>query len=179
MANRFHSLRLAATLAALLGAGCAHNDGSQGAEQPPRDALRSDLLGCYRLYTASGNPLSPDSFRNAAPFVRLDSVSLGVSGRDSVRGVFRLLVRLDRNGRPMDPDYPSRYHTPSWWADSLSDSIRLSFSDGFTGTTVILMAPSPALDTLSGRVEEWGDVGPTIIDRGGARSVRVPCGRAA
>ena len=179
MRNRLALVSLAGTLAALLEGGCGHNDRSQGPEQPPRDALRSDLLGCYRLYNSSGNPLHPDSLPHVVAFIRLDSMSLGVSGRDSVPGVFRLMVRLDRHARAIDPDDLPRYHMPSWWADSLSDSIRLSFSDGFTGTTVVLMAPTPPQDTLWGRVEMWGDVGPTTIDRGGAHGVRVRCGRAA
>jgi hypothetical protein len=122
------SLRLCSLVASSLIVinGCARNEGSEGPVQPPRDGLRGDLLGCYRLYASTSSPLD-SSLQYAMPLVRLDSMSLGESGRDTVPGVFRLLVLLDRSGRRIDADDPRRFRFRAWWADSLSDSIRLPF----------------------------------------------------
>jgi hypothetical protein len=148
---------------------CAPRENPDG-RQGPRDQLRSELLGCYALYTASGKLLD-STFYRSSPFVRLDSNAMGASARDTFPGIFRRLIRLDVSRRPSDPiDAPF-----SWWADSLSDSVRLSFSDGLSGAQVILAAPTPVTDTLFGRIEEHWDVGPTVNQRGPVRAVRLRC----
>jgi len=139
----------------------------------PRDALRAELIGCYALYTPAGKLLD-STFYNSSPLVRLDSTSLGISGRDTVPGVFRRLVRLDPAGHPLDQHDPG---FRSWWADSLSDSVRLSFSDGFSGAQVIIDAGGRS-DTLLGRIEEHWDFAPPN-HRGRVRAVRVRCQGAA
>jgi hypothetical protein len=66
----------------------------------------------------------------------------------------------------------------NWSADSLTDSVRLSFSDGFSGAHVILAAPPGHLDTLRGRVEERWDFRPTN-QRGAVYALPVRCTGAA
>jgi hypothetical protein len=154
-----------ATLLLLVSAACTRGE----ALQQPRDALKTELIGCYALYTPAGKLLD-STFYNSSPLVRLDSTPLGITARDTVPGVFRRLVRLDSNGRPIDPDAP-RFR--AWWADSLTDSVRLSFSDGFSGAQVILAASGRG-DTLVGRIEEHWDFAPPN-SRGRVRAIRVHC----
>ena len=145
------------------------------ATRPPssiRHELRAELLGCYALYTPAGKLLD-SSFYNASPLVRLDSVSTGKGPMG-----FRSLVRLDSAGTPIDPDPRSPFGR-DWWADSLSDSVRLSFSDGFSGAVVILAAPPGQRDTLWGRIEEHWDMGPTVNQRGRVQALRLACRGAA
>src|SRR6266550_3729151 len=152
-----------ATLLLLVSSACTHGE----TLQQPRDALRTELIGCYELYTAAGKLLD-STFYNSSPRVRLDSTALGITARDTVPGVFRRLVRLDPNGRPVDLDDPG---FRAWWADSLTDSVRLSFSDGFSGAQVILAVAGRG-DTLLGRIEEHWDFAPPN-SRGRVRAVRV------
>ena len=146
---------------------------AHGPLAPPRHALRAELLGCYALYTEAGKLLD-SSFHNASPLVRLDSNSTG-----KVPTALRSLARLDTAGTPLDS---LDAHSPfgrDWWTDSLSDSVRLSFSDGFSGALVILAAPPGRADTLWGRIEEHWDMGPSVNQRGRVRALRVSCRGAA
>jgi len=142
--------------------------------EAPRDALRPDVLGCYALYSSSGKLLD-SSFYNSSPLIELDSSVVGITARDSRPGIIRSMIRRDANGRVLTR---SREWGRSWWADSLSDSIRISFSNGFSGAFVILNVPRGMPDTVWGRIEEHWDLGPTVNDRGGIRAVRIRC-RAA
>ncbi len=146
-------------------------------QEKPRDGLRAELVGCYALYTPGGKLLD-STFYNASPLVRLDSSPLGITARDTVPGIFRRMVRLDRSGHPVDRMDSTSFSFRSWYADSLSDSIRASFSDGFSGAEVILAAPG-RVDTLWGRIVENWDMGPTTNDRGRVYAVRVRCSGTA
>ena len=169
------SLRLVLCLVAAVA--CHARDEAQPFAAP-RNALRVELLGCYALYMPNDRLLD-STFYNASPLVRLDSAPLGISGRDTMPGVFRVFIRLDKDGSPLEPVDPQNHIGHAWWADSLSDSIRVSFSDGFSGAVVILAAPPAAHDTLRGRIEEHWDVGPTITGRGMVRAIRIRCSDGA
>jgi len=143
----------------------------------PRHGLRAELVGCYALYKPDGRLLD-SSYYNSSPLVRLDSTSTGFA-TDTGRSVFRYLARLDSTGNPVEHAGPRTFFNRIWWADSLSDSVRLSFSDGFSGAVAILAAPPNRTDTLLGRIEEHWDMGPTINQRGAVRAVRFTCRGAA
>ncbi len=164
------------TLAVIIGVTSWSCTAGAGQERSgtPRDALRDELLGCFALYTPRGKLLD-STFYNSSPRVRLDSLAVGITARDTMPGVVRRMWRLDAAGQRLDRDDPQSLFGRVWWADSLTDSVRLSFSDGFSGAEVILAAPNPAADTLNGRIEEHWDMGPTTNQRGRVRAVRVRC----
>jgi hypothetical protein len=144
------------------------------AQVPIRDGLPRDLVGCYALFTATGKRVD-SSFYNASPLVRLDSARHRRLASGRVPGTFRFAARLDTTGRSMT--IRSEHSVgPTWWADSLSDSIRLSFSNGFSGAFVTLVASGVASDTLRGWIEEHWDFGPPTTHEP-AYAVRVPCRR--
>ena len=139
-----------------------------------RSALRHDLLGCYALYSSKGRPLD-SSFYRASPRVRLDSVPAWPTYRDSRRVVPRLMLRLDATERRIDSANSPHSLGPSWVVDSMTDTLRLSFSDGFSGAALSLSA-SAAGDTLRGHIKEAWDFGPPFeTSRGKGWAVRVPC----
>jgi hypothetical protein len=138
-----------------------------------RDLLRSDLLGCYELFSANGKPLD-SSYYNSSPRIQLDSMSLGVTARDTWPGIYRSALRLDQQGIPVDQPDSLNQHFRSWWADSLSDSIRISFSDGHSGTLLVLSAPDNHGDTLHGRLGESWDFAPDT-PHGKGKAIHVPC----
>lgn len=146
--------------------------------ETPRDAVRSELLGCYAIYTAGGKLLD-STFYNSSPLVRLDSAIILSTDRDSSPGVYRAALRLNKSASPLYHSRRAADFDAAWWADSLSDSVRISFSDGFSGAQVILGAPRGRADTLLGRIEEHWDAGPAVNQRGAVRALRVSCGRDA
>src|SRR5215475_7991897 len=136
-----------------------------------RNGLRRDLIGCYALYFERGRV--DGSLFNAAPSVRLDSMSGRSTDRKS-RGAFRSMTGLSLAGHPT----PLRQLSlpASWTADSLTDSVRLSFVDGFSGAVFVLDAPAGQTDTLRGRVfESWDAGSPFVTPRGPAYAVRELC----
>jgi hypothetical protein len=143
---------------------------SVSAQGSVRNALRGDLVGCYALFAEGGKRVD-SSFYNASPLVHLDSAVHPVFATHRETGARRLLMRLDRNGHRLTVTGP---RLALWWADSLSDSIRVSFSDGFSGAFLTLAAPSRRSDTLQGRIEEEWDFD-TPTRQGPAYAVRVPC----
>jgi len=164
---------LLGALALVLPSGAA----SQRSDSGPlfRSALREDLLGCYALYTRRGH-LPDSSFYNASPLVRLDSDPAFGTERDSEPGTIRVMVRLDSTGQPLGPRHPHHALGPSWLVDSTTDTLRLLFSDGFSGAAVIVVAARSSGDTLRGRIEEDWDVGPPFVtNRGNGRAVRIRC----
>ena len=137
-----------------------------------RNRLRLDIVGCYALFTETGQRVD-SSFYNASPRIRLDSTLHPVFATHREFGALRLVKRLDVTGHHLDPAYPPRLGTV-WWMDSLSDSVRISFSDGFSGAFLALAAPRGRRDTLRGRIEEqWDYRDPT--SHGPAYAVRVAC----
>ena len=140
---------------------------------PARQALRADVLGCYALFEESGRRID-SSYYNAAPSVLLDSTPLSAIS-DTFYGVGRTLIRLDTLGRFRDDVGSPGGQLWSWSADSLSDSIHLSFIDGFSGAYLILNASPGHLDTLPGRIGIVWDLGPSVTKEGKVRAIRVPC----
>ena len=147
------------------------------AQEPiPRDGLRRELVGCYALFGDDERPVDSSGYYNASPRVRLDSLPVSATVRDNRPGIVRVLHRLNAGGRRQAASSPIEFRSPAWSADSLTDSIRLSFSNGLSGASFILAAPSTAADTLEGRAEEHWDFGPPFeTPRGRARAVRVRC----
>ncbi len=142
-------------------------------DAPARRGLRAEVIGCYALFAGTGKRVDSD-FYNASSLVRLDSALHPAFAADSVPSGRRLLIRLDTAGRRLDPIDPRPRLGPMWWADSLSDSISVSFTTGFSGA-FLLLAPSPHGDTLRGHIEDHWDFGdPTRVGIK-AYAVRVPC----
>jgi hypothetical protein len=141
--------------------------------RPPltRNGVRAELLGCYALY--SGRTRVSNALYNATPSVRLDSLTVGRLGiADTVPGIRRALIPLTAANERV----ATRRGPPSWTADSLTDSVRLSFVDGFSGTVFVLAAAAGRADTLTGRLFESWDFGPPFqTTHGPARAVRQPC----
>ena len=138
-----------------------------------RNTLRADIVGCYALFTGTGKRVD-SAFYRASPLVHLDSTMSPVFRAHREFSARRLLIRLDAEGHPLDVVDPSPHLGPMWWADSLSDSLRLTFTDGFSGTFLALTVPRARLDTLRGRIEEHWDFRPPT-KRGPAYAIRVPC----
>jgi hypothetical protein len=142
------------------------------AQAPIRAGLRQDFVGCYALFTAMGTRVD-STFYNAGPLVHLDSTRDRDLASAGVPGMYRVAVRLDTSGRAMTAKHAHSIGA-IWWADSLSDSIRLSFSNGFSGAFLTLVDPRPRSDTLRGWIEEHWDFGPPTT-HGPASAVRIPC----
>ncbi len=64
----------------------------------------------------------------------------------------------------------------SWALDSLTDTVRLTFSRGLHGYVFALHGPG---DTLTGHLSEWSDVPPFTREHGPAAAHRVRCDSAA
>lgn len=142
-------------------------------DEPVRRALSTQVVGCYALFAGAGKRVDSD-FYNASSLVRLASVAHPAFAGDSVPSGRRLVIRLDTAGRRLDPINPKPRLGPVWWADSLSDSIDISFTTGFSGAFLVL-APSPSGDTLRGYIEDHWDFGdPTRVGTK-AYAVRMPC----
>lgn len=134
-------------------------------------ALPHGMLGCYELFIRGGLP-APDSLYFTSPKVRLDSAASPAERLPEHPRAWSL-VRLDANGREMDH---GRRSFPTFWSpDSLSDSVHLIISSGYSGTELILPLPAGS-DTLHGRAVEHGDAGPPFSrDAGAVTAVRIPC----
>ena len=141
-----------------------------GAQRPPllRNGLRTELVGCYALFTAPAGG-TERALYNASARVRLDSQPHDYQ----TPGVFRVMVPLTPANIPMGPR--PRPYTPIWMADSLTDTVRLSFVDGFSGGVFVLAARPGRPDTLTGRRFERWDFGPMETTHGYARAIRQPC----
>lgn len=131
-----------------------------------RVVLPRDLAGCYALYDHRGAPAS-DSLYFAPEQVRLDTAS---RSRPSDTALRWSLLPLDAQGRPM--------HERGlflWEPHSLSDSIHIVTTNGFSGTELIVAPASARRDTLRGRAVENWDMGPSSDDAGAVTAVRIPC----
>ena len=134
-----------------------------------RGDLKSDrlmqLVGCYELRGAKGDRVD-SGYYGASPRVQLLS--------DSVF-IWRVAARLDKTGRRIDPINSRSPFGPHWMVDSLSDSIWISFHNGFSGAAFILAPLHGSVHKLVGRAQESWDFTPTITPRGTASAVRVRC----
>ena len=140
-----------------------------------RYGLRADVVGCFALRWTPRRPPQQEYYRASAQ-VRLDTAVRTLRTPRSVPGVARQLARLDAGGRAMDTVAARTWAAPpAWSADSLTDSIRVSFLDGFSGA-MFVFAAAPGADTLPGRAENHWDSGPPFVtDLGTATAVRVYC----
>lgn len=133
-----------------------------------RNALRAEIVGCYTLFTAPVGGVETQLY-NASSVVRLDAQPIGYGTPGVVRAMIPLTpANIPRALRP-------RPYTPGWTADSLSDTVRLSFVDGFSGAIFVLRARPGRPDTLTGCRFEVFDVGVMNASPGPARAVRRPC----
>ena len=129
-----------------------------------------DLAGCYALFDHAGRPAS-DSLYFAPAYARLETVrrSRARTGMPRSWGV----TRLDTARRAMTGNDDQRGFL-FWAPDSLSDSVRVMFHTGFSGTEMILGPPAARSDTLRGRaIGHWDFRDDT--DEGRVTAVRVPC----
>jgi hypothetical protein len=157
---------------ALLILGLAHPTFGQPRVTLSRNAVRRDLIGCYALYFERGRV--DGSLFNASSSVRLDSMPWEYMKRD-VRSPWRSMIGFSLAGR-LAPLRAGGLFPSSWTADSLTDSVRLSFVDGFSGAVFVLNAPAGRTDSLYGRVFESWDAGPPFFTpRGRASAVREAC----
>ena len=148
----------------------AVSSGDALAQQLPlvRNALRAELVGCYTLVTPPEGA-ARRALYNASSFVRLDSQPMEYG----TPGVIRAMVPLTPANIANAPR--PRPYRPRWMADSLSDTVRLSFVDGFSGAVFVLAAPPGRRDTLTGRRFEAWDFSPAETSHGPARAIRQPC----
>jgi hypothetical protein len=133
-----------------------------------RRGLRTDVLGCFSL------TLGKDGTTAQALGPRLRGFHIDSAVVDTSRGeIERHLVALDSSLRPIYRD--KRLVRAMWRADSVLDTLRLSFVDGFSGPEFTLSAPvSGSTDTLRGRAGYWRDLG-GLENLGPALAVRIPC----
>jgi hypothetical protein len=129
------------------------------------------MLGCWALHDRHG-ALLDSTYYNASGRVRLDSVEWPHNtASDRVPGAARRLTPLV----PGAARGTRRDDQLCWQADARGDSVRLSFSTGFSGAALILSAP-PGTDTLHGRIVEFWDFGPPqVTHRGRGFAVRISC----
>lgn len=143
-----------------------------GAPSPRSD--RVELPGCYTLYTGDGRAVS--GYYNASPRVRLDAASIG---NRRVQGDARRMIRLNAEGRRLDESSHASTFPPRWSYDRATDSLALSFHNGFSGATLSLYAPPGPRDTLRGTIQENWDFGEPTTDHTTAYAVRTSCPIAA
>ena len=134
-----------------------------------RHSLRADAIGCYSLFRADGRRIDT-TYYNASPNVRLDSAV--VASFDSLPGAYREMLAFDELWQPSRSTRGIQNAT--WSTDSLSDSLRLSFVNGFSGAQFVFLLAARS-DTVHGRASESWDIGPSVTDRGQAFAVRIAC----
>ncbi len=169
--RRFVASSLALALFAISNLHC--NRGPEGPGPLMRNGVPGDAIGCYTLYTGRGR-LVDSTYKHAFPYVELDTAAIGATTQDSSPGILRIVRRTDSKARRQDSTTQWRIGGPMWWADSLNDSIRLMFSDGYGGAYFALAPRRGSSDTLVGRAENrWDFTRPT--ERRSARAIRRPC----
>lgn len=146
-----------------------------------RQALPRHALGCFVLLEDQRQS-AWGRLRGASAIVRLDSVPLEISSHTSDAGSMLRRVEWRDSANHVigaTPRSPSTSLSPLalWSADSLADSIRIRFTDGFTGSVFVFALPSGShSDTLFGRAYTFVDAGPPYqTDRGRAFAVRRSC----
>ena len=128
------------------------------------------LAGCFALFDHRGRPAS-DSLYNAPSHVRLEATPTSETGATRGSDQRRRLVKLDAAGRATGPEPWEAFQV--WVGSAASDSVRLMFGTGFSGTEMILR-PNAGADTLRGRAVEHWDFAPDS-DGGSVTAIRVPC----
>jgi hypothetical protein len=133
-----------------------------------RLSLRGDAVGCYTLLN-DRRQIEP-RFMDGLAVVRLDS-AVGDSPFHPPEFGWRGVQTLDTLGLPSRISPAS----PAWTADSLTDTIRLSFFRGNAGRVFAFALPAGAPDTLHGRETVVSHTTPHMEERGVAHAVRVAC----
>jgi hypothetical protein len=134
--------------------------GSVSGEAGPileRGNVHQAIVGCYAFFDRNGRPAS-------------DSLSWAPT-----------TGRLLEGGKAQKLTPPAHQVTgpgrlgPTWRIDPATDTVRVVFSTGFTGTE-FLLGFRQRRDTLWGRAVTHIDVGPPFSsDEGSASAVRIPC----
>ncbi|HYW14142.1 MAG TPA: hypothetical protein VE871_19410 [Longimicrobium sp.] len=166
-------LRPTWTLLVLGIAGCGRPDAG-GAPSVARVVLPRDMAGCYTVHDRHGGP-TPDSLYFAPPRVRLHAEPASRQARDRAGGTAWALTKLDAGGRPAESRERDRLLL-YWAADTLSDSVRINFNAGLSGSELIVLPrPAPA-DTIRGRAVEHWDMGPPFTTEAGpVTMIRIAC----
>jgi hypothetical protein len=157
--------------------GCSSDAGPAEERAVPvlaRGGLRRAAVGCWQLVDSRGRSAS-DRIAWAPAIVQLDSAE------QSPQSAFprqRIARRFDPAWRPLPTGFePGIDGAMTWRADSLTDSVRVEFNNGFFGSVFVLAVPDGRrLDTLHGRAFEFSDVVPDDSpDHGSVAAVRVRC----
>ena len=136
----------------------------------------AELMGCY-AFSLHETPLRVyGKYYNASWLVRLDTTP---RPWPSSRGrVPRVLTPLDQSPQ-LSQANKTRPNLigPSWWTDSLVDTLRISFSDGLSGTGLTFVIPrSTPVDALTGFIANYRDYGPPFFtDSAFVKAVRKRC----
>lgn len=148
-------------------------DERDGPSSLPRLGLRKDVVGCWALFDNHGRS-AEGQIEWAPTFVSLDSGDTATTP-SSVRPA----VRFGPTWSPLPLELERGIQGwVKWRADSLTDSIRINFSNAFSGSTFVFSVPpqTPVLDTIRGYATEFYDYGPPWTKAmGAAIAVRVPC----
>lgn len=121
-----------------------------------KSGLRRDALACYALFDSAGRTLV-GQLTGAPRMVRLDSTVVHRWGGAS-SGVWRLVQPLGQ-----EEEYQAQAiqngMLPVWAADSLTDTVRFSFSTGYTGSSFAFNLPAiRGFGALEGRGHSFTDV---------------------
>ena len=140
-----------------------------------RNTLRPERA---RLLRAARWPMAQPCrrFRGASARVRLDSARDDPLSYPNAHTAVRRIEYRDATNRVVGVT-PQIGLASSWSADSLTDSIRIGFSNGYTGSVFVFALPIAARsDTVFGRAYQFQDAGPPYYAAlGAAFGVRYPC----
>ena len=130
--------------------------------------VRTAALGCYRLDAS----LLSDTARRQWVLAHLGTFRLRADSLIARRPELRRVSGLPKAAR-VPPDTLFGV----WSADSLSDSIRVSATDGFQGISLVV---APANTEWRGRVASFTDFGPERVHEfGQVRVQRMSCADTA
>ena len=125
-------------------------------EPPQRLGVPTGSGGCYEV--ASSEERAKSNLVRARSF-RLDTARVSLQHPELRRVI-------------TPPGESSATSLSLWSADSLSDTLRISIGDGFTGVTLATVLKGA---TLAGEVTAWGDGGPWNENLGRVRLTKIPC----
>jgi hypothetical protein len=138
------------------------------------------VVGVFGIACAKAEPSTEVLARRGAPPAVAGCYTLA-TGHDTVAFARARAFRLEL--RPASAKHPDLHPATSlvdstrerlslWSADSLSDTVRVSIGDGFTGVTAVVM---PSRDGLRGHAISYGDMGPSASRLGEIAYERRPC----
>ena len=154
--------RLATVQLIVVAIACAPESAAISARVPTRAHSLASLAGCYALFDRAGHPAARSLYW-APSFTKLDTSPEGRAWK------------LDAAMRTELPE-DTVMETREWTVDSLADTLRITFHNGFSGSTFVLGVRA-GTDTLRGHgIEHW-DFGPSETNAGAVSAVRIPCSR--